>query len=60
MIADDAVVFARQVIKAAVDRRHSWQVVENFLDLLNDFLEGEKRNISSLLKGMRDTMKTQG
>lgn len=41
MIANNAVVFARQIIKAAVDRRHSWQVVENFLDLLDDFLEGK-------------------
>ena len=42
MVANNAVVFARQIIKAAVNRRHSWQIVEDFLNLFDDFLEAEK------------------
>jgi hypothetical protein len=47
VVANDAVVFARQIIKAAVDRGHSWQVVEDFLHLLDDFLEGRRGAIES-------------
>ena len=45
MVANNAVVFAGQIVKAAVDRGHSWQVVEDFLDLLDDFLEGRRETI---------------
>jgi len=57
MVANNAVVFARQIIKAAMDRRHSWQVVENFLDFLDDFLEGKIRETLRHLKGMCDPLK---
>lgn len=38
VVPDNAVIFAGQVVEAAVHRRHAMQVVENLLHLLDDFL----------------------
>lgn len=38
VVPDDAVIFAGQVVEAAVHRRHAGQVVQNLLHLLDDFL----------------------
>ncbi len=39
VVPDDAIIFAREVVKPAVDRRHTGQVIQHFLDLFDEFLE---------------------
>lgn len=39
VVPDDAIIFAGEVIKPAVDRRHPGQVIQHFLNIFNDFLE---------------------
>lgn len=45
VVPDDTIIFAREVIKPAVDRRHPRQVIQHFLHVFNDFLEtyGQRR-----------------
>lgn len=38
MVSNDAIIFAGEVIKPAVDRRHPGQVIQHFLNLFYDFL----------------------
>lgn len=54
VVPDDAIIFAREVIKPAVDRRHPGQVIQHFLHLLDEFLEGQKGNIYTILKLCQD------
>lgn len=38
VVPDDAIVFAGEVIKTAVDRCHPRQVIQHFLDIFDNFL----------------------
>lgn len=42
VVPDDAIIFAREIIKPAVDRRHPRQVIQHLLNLLDDFLKGNR------------------
>lgn len=42
VVPDDAIIFAREVVKPAVDRRHPGQVIQHFLDIFDNFLEEER------------------
>lgn len=58
MVAHDAVVFAGQVVEAAMHRGHTWQIVQHLLHLFNEFLHrrGDKQlhsaNSTTVLMGV--------
>ncbi len=39
VVSNDAIIFAGEIIKPAVDRRHSRQVIQHLLNLFNEFLQ---------------------
>lgn len=43
VVPDDAVVFAGEIVKPSVDRRHPGQVVQHSLDLFNEFLDVQRQ-----------------
>lgn len=46
VVPNDAIIFAREVIKPAMDWRHPRQVIQHFLNLFNEFLEEYKEAMS--------------
>ena len=50
MSPHDTVVFAGQVIEPAMDRGHTWQVVQHLLGLFNYFLQRRQRKMSLMIK----------
>lgn len=50
VVPDDAVIFAREVVKPAVDRRHAGQVIQHFLDVFNEFLKAYRQKGDTWLR----------
>lgn len=44
VVPDDTIIFAGEVIKPAVDRRHSGQVIQHFLNVFDDFLDVQRKS----------------
>lgn len=45
VVPNDAVIFAGEVVKPPMDRRHTWQVVQHLLNFFDDFLDAKEVTI---------------
>lgn len=58
VVPDDAIVFAGEVVKTAVDRCHPGQVIQHFFNLFDNFLRDKTRK--SVVEWRQNQVQAEG